>query len=1018
MGFSPLLADLNHDGTPDLITLTRSGNILFRKGIPNQPGIYAPPITLNPGRPAKDVTLVTDSTGLRLAALDKKTDAISFYSIGTDNSVRYTAEPATEPLAVHIASADLNGDGFSDLVVTDASTGTASIYLTTAGGGFVRLTTPPLGAGPSTITLADVDGQYGPDIVVTNQVSGDVSVLLNNATHSFTTERRYRAGTGVYGVSALTAPLAVQSADKPAGIVAGSFTGGPFADLIVADGGANSFSLLRNLGDGEFANPQGSLPLATGSRPTVTAAGRFTRGPNLDLAVLNEQSKDISIFLGDGRGGFVEKVVRDADGKPIPLSAGDAPIGLSVYDVNGDGVRDLVVANPFGDVLTLLGNGDGTFRPFVRADQRVPLVLTMTADGKPEVILANQAQDVASAQVRVAGTNTFTPGAFQQNRSNGLIGPGAIAQADLNNDGIPDLIIANSGSNNVLVYLGLKGGGFSAAPQSFSVGDNPVGLYVTHLMGANALPDLVVANQGSNDVSVLLGSTDANGNWTLTEGPRLASGGVGPIAVTSRTDSVTGVQDLLVTNGQSGNIATLTGIGSNGVGTGFFNDVDPTVQQIASGPVQQTTLLPSSNGDLLGVALTQSGSLMRFDLTAGTTTTLFTPAVGNAVNAFKTMDLPGQAFPVIFTANANGSVSALFSTDGQSYLAKATVANAALTGPSALEVLQTDSSGQFDVYLTDAGQSTPVVLSLDLNAELTPVNNGGNGDSPSDSNGSLGLVITLVTNLQVDTKTPTQDQITVDPFSSAASEATSVTTVASLASNLGDNEALPSFGQAVLVNVIVSFTDATGGDNVMDGVASVTEETHDAPTLQQFIVGVEDAIDRLVASQATAPGAAITASADAALPAVADAIIRLGDWVGATVRDEAGVRIPAAANAVVRWGDWAKLTKTDGPAVMFGGRRSGFDLRAAVRKRERPGDADEICGPRSALGRQRQTRVTFRSKLRRQRPDGPDGRDGNRRRRLRRRPPRPKVEGRRASVGIGKISASPVTNPFGSRLAG
>jgi len=101
-------------------------------------------------------------------------------------------------------------------------------------------------------------------------------------------------------------------------------------------------------------------------------------------------------------------------------------------------------------------------------------------------------------------------------------------------------------------------------------------------------------------------------------------------------------------------------------------------------------------------------------------------------------------------------------------------------------------------------------------------------------------------------------------------------------------------------------------------VASVTEETHDAPTLQQFIVGVEDAIDRLVASQATAPGAAITASADAALPAVADAIIRLGDWVGATVRDEAGVRIPAAADAVVRWGDWAKLTKTDGPAVMFG----------------------------------------------------------------------------------------------------
>jgi hypothetical protein len=214
-----------------------------------------------------------------------------------------------------------------------------------------------------------------------------------------------------------------------------------------------------------------------------------------------------------------------------------------------------------------------------------------------------------------------------------------------------------------------------------------------------------------------------------------------------------------------------------------------------------------------------------------------------------------------------------------------------------------------------------------VHSDLTPVNPNGNDHSSSGSDNSLGLVITLVTNLQLDAITTTQVQSSIDPFSSAASEVTDVTTLAGLASNLGGSEQLPSFGETMLDSAIVG----------------VQEETHDAPTMQQFIVGVEDAIDRLVASQATAPGSALTASADAALPAVADAMMRLGDWVGATVRDEAGVRIPAVADVVVRWGDWARLTRLDAPAVVFGafapgllsGQRldsaTGTDLEAPIR---------------------------------------------------------------------------------------
>src|SRR5262249_33795885 len=112
---------------------------------------------------------------------------------------------------------------------------------------------------------------------------------------------------------------------------------------------------------------------------------------------------------------------------------------------NGDGRiddndhLDLLVGNASGDVLFILGNGDGTFRPFVRTDQRVPFVLTdLNGDGVLDVVLGNEARDLASSQIRIPGTDDFTPGAFQRDGSNGLIGPGDVAQADVNGDGQPD----------------------------------------------------------------------------------------------------------------------------------------------------------------------------------------------------------------------------------------------------------------------------------------------------------------------------------------------------------------------------------------------------------------------------------------------------------------------------------------------------------------------------------------------------------------------------------------------------
>src|SRR5262249_12263504 len=147
-----------------------------------------------------------------------------------------------------------------------------------------------------------------------------------------------------------------------------------------------------------------------------------------------------------------------------------------------------------------------------------------------------------------------------------------------------DAVVVASGSNDVLVY---RGTGFDAAgqptfaaPVSYPVGTDPVSVTIQNVKGGN-IPDLLVANHGSNDASILFGSLDASARWGGAPGPRLKSGGSGPIAVNvvSGPNSRGGL-DLVVTNGQSGTLAVLPG-----VGRGFFNDQNPQILNIPGNPV-------------------------------------------------------------------------------------------------------------------------------------------------------------------------------------------------------------------------------------------------------------------------------------------------------------------------------------------------------------------------------------------------------------------------------------------------
>src|SRR5262249_34468955 len=109
---TPLLADVNGDGTDDTLVVDGHGNILYRQGIPGQPGTFQPPVTVNPGFPSRDIAWVPNTLeGPLLASVDSHDDAVSLYAYRDGVFVRVGSIP-TGRLPAQVITADLNRDGW------------------------------------------------------------------------------------------------------------------------------------------------------------------------------------------------------------------------------------------------------------------------------------------------------------------------------------------------------------------------------------------------------------------------------------------------------------------------------------------------------------------------------------------------------------------------------------------------------------------------------------------------------------------------------------------------------------------------------------------------------------------------------------------------------------------------------------------------------------------------------------------------------------------------------------------
>jgi probable HAF family extracellular repeat protein len=345
---------------------------------------------------------------------------------------------------------------------------------------------------PTTVMTGDFNSDSIQDLVRASFSSGSVSVLLGNPDGTFRPPR-----SSYTGDAAPLWSLAVGDFNEDGNLDLA--TGSNYDDY--AEVGVDDVILLLGHGDGTFALP---VYLGTNLAVESIATGDLNGDHNLDLVVTSReilQQQAVTVLLGGGNGTFASIATYGPDTNYLPSPA--------LGDFNGDGNLDLS-----GGRSLYLGNGDGTFQ--APSDVLYYAYYWTTVgdyDGDGKLDLAG----INFERIGVLRGNG--DGAFQPAQSFAAgPKPGYLNAADINSDGVLDLVLTNYSTDGVdvgvTVLLG-NGEGSFAPPITTTVAGEPIFVAVADF-NSDGLPDAAAGNGRSNTVSVLLN----DGNWPAV-GPTL-----------------------------------------------------------------------------------------------------------------------------------------------------------------------------------------------------------------------------------------------------------------------------------------------------------------------------------------------------------------------------------------------------------------------------------------------------------------------------------------------------------------
>jgi hypothetical protein len=335
-----------------------------------------------------------------------------------------------------VAGGDWNKDGRLD-VVTCNDGETVTVLLGDGRGGFTPAPGSPIKAAAHLIAVGDVNKDGNPDLALTHHDSFGVVVLLG-------------AGDGRFA-PAPGSPFAAHRGAKAHnhGLALSDLNRDGNLDITTSNQDDNSVSVLLGDGRGGFTPAAGS-PFAVGRAPYPHAVADVNRDGNLDIVTPNVGGDNVTVLLGDGRGGF-------APAAKSPYAVEYRPYYVALGDVNGDALPDVITTHDDINLMTtLLGDGRGGFAaapasPFDLGRRAYKLVAAdVNGDGRADLVVGIEGDD--SVAVFLSNERGgYTPAAGSPYRAGRSP---RVAVGDVNSDGNPDIITANHVSGSITVLLG------------------------------------------------------------------------------------------------------------------------------------------------------------------------------------------------------------------------------------------------------------------------------------------------------------------------------------------------------------------------------------------------------------------------------------------------------------------------------------------------------------------------------------------------------------------------------------
>lgn len=653
---------------------------------------------------------------------------------------------ALSSAATSAAAGDLNGDGRPDLVVTEKGSGSVTVLMSNAKGGFAAGVAYPAGTLAGNVQLADLNHDGRLDLIVTDSANGAIDVLFGNGDGSFGKAVAYPAianpvaltvgniagkgkidlaVAGSAGVAVLlndgsghfAAPASLALSSAPLSLASADFRGADHDDLALANQDG-TITLLIGDGTGAF-HPQPAISAASGSISGIVS-GDFNGDGHADLAVSASGANSVLVLLGRGDGSFAPGV---------SYAVGNGPATLIAADLSGSGATDLISVNQGANTFTVLhGNGDGTFvsaGDFVSG--KSPLALAagdFNADGRADLVIANSGDATVSVPFGRGDSTFLAPRAYRTD----LLAR-AIAAGDLNGDGRPDLVVANycgadsscSGNGTATVFLANLDGSYRAA-STISLGNGPMAVALADLHGTGKL-DLVAANRNDKTLVVLQGNGDGTfgkaQSYSLNANPRALlvadlNGDKTPDVIVASDCG----QDVC---SQPGNVDIFLG-GKNGYLTAFSsNTVGFGPVSIAAADLRSSghldLVVANSCGDDASCKSAGTASILSGD-GAGKFTLSNEIGIGNSPSAIAIGNLSGNGLDLAVAQRGSNQL-AVFHSDGSGSFGAA-VTYAVGQAPSSLTIGDFNGDGHADVAVSNFQSATVSILYSAGNGALRP----------------------------------------------------------------------------------------------------------------------------------------------------------------------------------------------------------------------------------------------------------------------------------------------------------